>query len=69
MKLHTKRILLDFMHVCELKKTMLLILFKYNKITSNKKLSCSYASHEGRQGKCSDIPAHFKHLHYAETSV
>jgi len=68
MKLSTNRILLDFMHVCEPKKTMSRILFKYGELTSNKKLSCPYASHEGRKAKCSDSPAHFKHLHYAEKS-
>jgi len=69
MKLHTNRILLDFMHVCEPKNIMSRILFMYGELISNKMLSCSYASHEGRQGKCSDSPAHLRHLHYAETSV
>jgi len=57
------------MHAWEPKKTMSRILFKYGELTSNKKPSCSYASYEGRKAKCSDSPAHFKHLHYAEKSV
>jgi hypothetical protein len=69
MKLPTNRILLDFMHVCEPKKTTWRVHFKYGELTFNEKLSSPCASHEQRKGKYGDSPAHFKYLLYTQMSV